>query len=396
MRKILAALLLASCLFACSPLEPEAPKLQRVTLMYAAAMSGLHSSIAEDINEMCHAGLPTLKSGDVFLVYSHMPTRDAAGWVNTAIETSPVLFRAYTKTDGSVVCDTLVTYPSSDVSSTAEVLHKVLVDVQSLFPAPHYGLIVSSHGKGWVPAGYKESTDYFSYDTPPTLTKEICIEDAQGSGININDFAAALPMKMDFIIMDTCLMGCIETAYELRSKCKLLLFSPTEILSDGMCYTTMATLLTNVYTPDIQLVAQQYYEHYQAQSGYSKSATVTVVDCTRLEPLAEVCRTLIDKYRTAINDTPQEQVQAYFYNSLHWFYDLRDIFVQAGASDQDIAQLDAALAESIVYTAATDHFFDLKLKRVCGLSMYKPMANLVELNNFYKTLAWNQATSLVQ
>ena len=54
------------------------------------------------------------------------------------------------------------------------------------------------------------------------------------SGIEIADLPGAIPMHLDFIIMDACLMGCVEVAYELRDKCDILIFSPTEILSSGI------------------------------------------------------------------------------------------------------------------------------------------------------------------
>ena len=104
----------------------------------------------------------------------------------------------------------------------------------------------------------------------------------------------------------------------------------------------------------------------------------------------------MEKYRIAINNTNAQKVQAYFYNNLHWFFDLKDIFVQAGASEEELAELDEALSGAIVYTASTDFFFDLKLERVCGLSMYKPYSILTDLNSFYQGLSWNQAIGLIQ
>ena len=71
--------------------------------------------------------------------------------------TEPVLFRAWRDPDGTYRRDTLITYPDSDISSTPEVMSKVLNDIRELFPAPHYGLVISSHGKGWIPTGYSEN-----------------------------------------------------------------------------------------------------------------------------------------------------------------------------------------------------------------------------------------------
>lgn len=391
MKKILLLLAAMLTLVSCSDFKQDKLPLHRVTIMYAAAFSNLSTSIAEDIDDICGSGLPTRNSGDVFLVYSHMPT--SRGWYNEP--SSPVLFRAWADPDGTQHRDTLITYPNTDISSTAEVMNKVLSDVKEIFPAPHYGMIVSSHGKGWIPAGYTENYSFF-FSSASAQTKELCIESVEGSGINVCDLAYALPMKFDFIIMDSCLMGCIETAWELKDKCNLLLFSPTEILTDGMMYHTMGPLLTNVVNPDIKRIAKEYYEHYQALSGYYQSASITLMDCTRLEPVAEACRKLVERFRVQIVNTNASDVQAYFYNELHWFFDLRDIFVQAGATEEDLAELDSALEDAIVYTACTDTFFDLKLERVCGVSMYKPYSLLTDLNNFYRGLSWNKAIGLIQ
>ena len=398
LRNILPAIAAALLLASCSLVQPETPKTYRVTVMYAAAMSNLSGSIAQDIEEICNGLLPSKQSGDVFLVYSHMPK--LPGFYD--LPSSPVLFRAWREPDGTNHRDTLITYPTTDISSTAEVMHKVLSDVKDLFPAPHYGLVISSHGKGWIPKGYNEGDTYtWSYsqsdqqqDVIP-FTRELCIENIEGSGINVEDLPAAIPMKMDYIILDACLMGAIEIAYEIREKCDLLLFSPTEILSDGLIYDTMGPLLTNVHTPDIKTVATQYFDHYNSMYGSYKSATITLVDCHQLEPLAQVCRKLVANHSASIKSLNPNKVQHYFYNALRWFFDMRDIFVQAGATEEEIAELDAALADAVIYEAHTEQFLGLALERICGLSMYLPYATLPELNSYYKGLSWNKAIGLI-
>ena len=392
MRKILHTLVLsaaaASILVSCSVFEAQTPPVHRVTIMYAAAMSGLSGSISEDIEDICNSSLPTLQSGDVFLVYSHMPK--VRGFYD--IPSNPVLFRAWRNADGSYQRDTLITYPDTDISSTPEVMNKVLSDVAERFPAPHYAMIVSSHGKGWIPRGYEENAiSPFSVQT-----KELCIENATGSGINVNEFPQAIPIKLDYLVLDSCLMGCIETAYELRGICDYLVFSPTEILVDGFAYSTMAKLITNIQNPDVKGLAREYYEYYCARSGVYRSASITVVDCNALDPLADVCKRLTDKYRDDIAKLKHTDVQAYFYNSLHWFFDLRDIYVQAGISEEETAELDAALEKAVAYVAATPEFLGHKLERICGLSMYLPYYYLTDLNRFYKELSWNKAIGMIK
>ena len=208
---------------------------QRVFIMYAAAYSNLSESIKEDIEELAAGTLPVKRSGDIVMVYAHQ----AAPGNNVRVATESALYRIYKDKKGNTVRDTVQIYPSDVVSGSAETLHSVLSKVQELYPAPSYGLLFSSHAKGWLPVNYKETEiSLFSVPSGPAkeypLTKEIGIENAEGSGIDIRDFVDAIPMKLDYCIMDACLMGCVEVAYELKDKCNYLLVSPTEILSNGL------------------------------------------------------------------------------------------------------------------------------------------------------------------
>ena len=374
----------------CSKFQ-DGPPLNRVTLMYVAAFSSLYSDLNNDINDMCAGNIPTLRSGDVLLVYAHIPNSRSL-----ITPTKPVLFRAYRKEDGTYVRDTLKSYPDTDLSSSAEVMRKVLTDVHDMFPAPHYALTVSSHGKGWIPKGYNEFyDDDIVWSSAPAGTKEFCIEQVDGSGINVDEIPDAIPFKLDYIMMDSCLMGAVETAYELRNKCDYLLFSPTEVMNDGMEYKSMAAYITNVSAPDLVRVARAYYESYNSQKG-NQNATVSVIKCSALDGLADVCRELIAAHREDIAACDHDSVQKYFRGKMHWFFDLRDIFLQSGASEEELQQLDAALKATVLYEAHTESFISIPLERVCGLSMYLPYEHLNELNDYYRTLAWNKATNLIQ
>lgn len=392
--RILSACVAALLLLACSGTEPDWLAKRRVVLMYAAAYSNLSGTISEDVKELCAGELPGKCGEDVLLVYAHHTKR----YGDYKTPTNPVLYRVYKDLRGNEVHDTLTVYPDTDISSSAEVLHKVLSEVKETFPARSYGLVFSSHARGWLPVNYSEPEPSLFSLRPKKyypLTKWLGIENVDGSGIDIRDLASAIPMKLDFFIMDACLMGCAEVAYELRDKCNYIVFSPTEILADGFVYTTMGSRLLNVKEPDLKQVCQDYYDFYAAQSGYYASATITMVDCSKMEDLAVVCRDLVQAHREEMASMERQSVQPYFYNELHWFYDLRDVFACAGATEEELARLDAALAAALPYAAATDHFFDLKLERVCGISMYYPYPDKDELNAYYKTLAWNRAVGLL-
>lgn len=394
---IAAAICAAALLSSCGGTDPERPEARRVLLMYAAAFSNLSNSISEDIDEICESGVPAAGSSDVLLIYAHT-TRDRT---QTKDLNAPVMFRVYRDTGGNVVRDTLFRYPETDDSATTEVFKKVLGDAVNHFPAKHYGMIFSSHGRGWVPPGYSESTSIWSVGPEGEqkeypLTKEMGIEYGGKSGMDIREVAGAMPVKFDFIIMDACLMGCVEVAWELRDKCRLLAFSPTEILTNGFYYKDMAPLLLNTPTPDVERVCREYFEQYDRMSGLYRSATVTLIDCSKMDALARACADIFSAHRDALDGFDPMSVQPYFYNNLHWFYDLRDLAVKLGASAHELQVLDDALGACIVYYACTEKFFDLELKDVCGLSTYIPLYGKNKLNNYYKTLSWNAATGLIQ
>ena len=72
---------------------------------------------------------------------------------------------------------------------------------------------------------------------------------------------------------------------------------------------------------------------------------------------------------------------------------------KAGADEAELKALDAALDECISYKNATESFMGtssgFEIKVFSGLSMYLPANGSAYLDNFYKTLAWNKATKLV-
>jgi hypothetical protein len=221
--------------------------------------------------------------------------------------------------------------------------------------------------------------------------------------IELDDFAAAIPMKLDYILFDACLMGGIEVAYELREKCVLAGFSQAEVLAEGFDYTTLAEHLLRNSVSDPKKVCEDYFTRYDIQSGLNRSATISLVDCSRLEPVARTCRRLFSKYRSGLGFIDPDKVQRYYRYSYHWFYDLESILTEAGADAAELEELRMAISGCISYKAATPSFihgsaydggFDIDTH--CGLSMYLPCHGHPELDKYYRTLAWNRATGLVE
>ena len=386
-----------------------------VLIYYAAGYNSLSSFLKSDFNDLKKGYIPRDANGeDVLIAYVHVKTADP----------SPVLLRLYKDKYDKVVTDTLAVYDKSTISSSAAQLAEVLGSVHEKFPAKRYGMVFSSHSTGYLPAGYYTgSKDYegervartgfpsvlgglnpvpykepdYGPDSP--LTKSIG-QDAVGNQsyeMELSEFASAIPMYMDYILFDTCLMGGVEVAYELRDVCGKVGFSQAEVLAEGFDYTKLARHLFLNDVPRPEAVCEDYFLYYDTQTGLERSATISCVDCSKLEPLAQVCSGLFSKYADSISRLDPDKVQRYFRNNYHWFYDLKSILVEAGIDAAELKSLEDALNECIIYKAATPSFicsFDIEV--FSGFSMFLPSDGGDRLKEFYKTLEWNMDTGLVR
>ena len=216
---------------------------------------------------------------------------------------------------------------------------------------------------------------------------------------DIREIADLLPFKLDYIIFDACFMGGVEVAYQFKDKCRYMCFSQTEILSDGMDYTTMISDLLEGNRADLVSLATNYFNHYNLSSGSKRSATISVVDCSKLGTLAAVCRNLFRNYDISKDNVDASKLQKYFRYSEHaWFYDLYSIVQAAGASETELSDLQWALDECILYKAATPTFalYGFPIDTHSGLSMYLPEKERTQLNSYYRELTWNKLTGLVK
>ena len=405
----------------------EAGEKRNVLLLYSAGYNSISTYLDEDIKDLQKGWIPgSGRNNNILLVYSHLPAKRG----NYATPNAPTLTRIWRDMDGSTVIDTLVTYPEQTYSATAGQLHKVLSFVKEEFPAKSYGMIFSSHATGYLPSGYYTKPTGYTFTEKPDISfryglgrdlikpvpyyepeydpslpavKSIGQDQVgmhgnyQSYEIELDDFAKALPMQMEYILFDACLMGGVEVAYELKEKCRYVGFSQTEVLAEGFDYTTLTTHLLGTQTPDPQSVCEDFFHQYDIQHGVYRSATISLVDCTKMEPLADVCHEMFTKYAMTLERLQPSKVQRYYRGDYHWFYDLEDIVAKIGATEEEMKSLKDALDKCIIYKASTPKFMDsFEINVYSGFSMYLPTNGTMELDKYYRTLQWNKATSLVK
>lgn len=367
----------------------------------------LSGYLEDDFEDMKEGLLPELNRDLAVVAFCH----NTANRYDYSTPSSPVLLRLY-RDKGAVCADTLKVYPEDMVSASASSVREVMLDIQQMFPSESYGMLFSSHAGGWLPVGYSSAGEnrgvmLMSREPDPSLplTKTLGAQyESQGSHtisteIDIQEFADALPMHLDYLIFDACLLGCVEVAWELKDACDMIAFSPTEVLAEGFVYSTMVRHLMGGSAPDLVSVCREYFEQYDNETDdLYRSATVTLVDCSALGELAGIFRNIVTYGRNSLAGIDRNSVQKYFYNdqSYFFFYDLRDLAAAMGAEPSMLEELDAALERCVVYHAETPTFFGLELERCCGLSVYFPSATWPILNGYYRNLGWNEAVGLVQ
>lgn len=160
-------------------------------------------------------------------------------------------------------------------------------------------LTVGSHGTGimgtpagWTDASYGLLTSS-SYDDRniSEISKSMVIDNSSDSSwIPDNMFAKALneagfngDSKLDLLLLDLCVEGGIETAYELKDTCKYLLSSPNNIPGGGFPYNQLVKLFTTGNS--IKKIAEQAVEIYSAKNYYNSLGfdTLTATDLSKIE-----------------------------------------------------------------------------------------------------------------
>ena len=380
-RFLFCALAMALTLFSCKKAETEeivVVKRPKTVLLYMVANNNLSYDAENSISRLQNGYIPA-EEGNL-LVYKHCAGMD------------PVLLHIKKGEEGTVVADTAYRFPPR-VSATKSALTQALNVTQALFPADSYGLILWSHGTGWIPplASSSSAAQEVSGSAPQrTFGLDGKVE------LEIRDLAQAIPYKLSFMLMDACFMGGIETAYEVKDSVDYYRGSPAEILTESFPY---HKIMQHIFksTPDYAAVCKEYYDYYNAKSGAERSATVALMDCSKLAEVAEVAKRVFDQYGERIASLDLSLLQPYFRgSSSKYFYDLKDL-IDAIADASLSAEFAAALERAVPYKATTPYFIELPIRSFCGVSTYVPGNPAdTKLADYYKQYKWNQATAMIK
>ncbi|WP_071144965.1 clostripain-related cysteine peptidase [Bacteroides ihuae] len=395
MKKILKLTYILCCtslflLTACHD-DPDPVKKSRTVLAYIAADNSLSDYATLDIDEMLEGYAAVEADSSNLLVY-------------VDDDSTPRLIQITKDASGAVVEKTIYNYKEQN-SLDASVMSEVFERVFDNFPADSYGLVLWSHGDGWIPANpAAPSTRWFGQDA--------------GTYMNISALKTVLETAphFDFILFDACFMQSVEVVYELRNCADYFISSPTEIPGPGAYYVDVVPAMFQ--QKDVALaVANGYFNQYSnlfdkdLPEGYVLPSTwkiddpwlvgvsVSIIKSDKLEALAAATKNVLSQYITSGGITiPTSGILCYDPYRDNYYYDMNGLMKSLSLDAAAYASWKAAFDASVIWAETTDQNYCTyssgigkmtSMAGFSGLSIYIPRGTFTSsLNKFYRTYEW--------
>lgn len=356
-----------ACLFFGCEKDNEEPFTERTVLVYVAGDNNLNPQSEANIQQMIR-GMEGCSKGRL-IVYRDQPSGGAK-----LIEIDP--------DRGAGIDDQLVIKSYGEENSAShEVLCRVIQETKEFAPAKSYGLILWSHGLGWLPQ-----------ERNTLLSKSFGNDN--NNEINLPELAASLEdHAFEFIIFDACLMGGVEVHYELRNKSRYIIASPHEVLAEGMPYDKIVPLLWGDES-DLKDLCDAYYGFYNDNiDPMSRSATVALIRTDGLDALYAACSDILRARRETVASIGQDDVYHYYTTEnvdrsyRNMFFDL-DAFMEylrdnKIISNQQYDTFARRLDAVVVHKRNTEKFLCQPVEKFCGMSVYIPRFEWTGLNKYY-------------
>ena len=386
---VLTVITVTTVLVACNHNDEPDPVQEedlRTVLVYIAADNSLTSFAADDVAEMVSGFAAVDADKNNLLVY-----------VDTQSE-KPFLYQITKDSKGAVVKKVLYEYEEQN-SVYPTVMAEVYNRAFSAFPAKSYGLVLWSHGDGWLPSpanisASKASTRWFGQDGT--------------SYMDISSLNTALNSAphFDFILFDACFMQSVEVAYELKDRADYFIGAPNEIPGPGAYYTELVPAMFSQANDLASTVAHGYYDYYAGKytgqlgsnENWTMGVTVSVLKSSEVQALAAATAAILPKYITNGSAINVSSIYSYEPRSTY-YYDLKGLVQSLTSSDDqtlfsawsDAFELAVPLHLTTDKTYSSFGYGMISMSGSSGLSAYIPRSSYVSLNTFYHTYAWYSA-----
>lgn len=386
MKKILLISVFIASFTGCENRKSPKPDVNgRNVLAYIVADNNLASFAFNDINEM-ELSWDDNNNGQMFVFFNKR------GGEST-------LYRIKQDSDMSTInSEILAIYPPSVDPCDVAFFKGVIGDVYGFYPAKNRGLILWSHGSGWLPKGVRypyraaqdrvSRLDFVASESDYSgQNRTIGSSDSFASEMEIYDIAVALKgLKFDFISFDACYMAGIEVYYELRNIATYLFASAAETLATGAPYDKITNMM---FEKEINMskIAKSCFDYYASETGMLQSSTYSVIRADKLENLAAVTKKIVTPITPTTNDiqqfgrSPFNDIYFDFENFMRKYYGTHPLY----------SDLLKALNDAVIFKAATPVLFNLiRVNSHCGLTAYIPkMSQPNTLKVYRERYSWS-------
>jgi hypothetical protein len=187
-------------------------------------------------------------------------------------------------------------------------------------------------------------------------------------------------------------MASIEVLYEFRDKAQYVIASPTDILAEGFPYQSIVPYLTaGRGEEDLINIAAAYFDYYDKRSGLYRSASISVVDLSRLEELSSYINSIHDRNKLSLT-TDEVQRLDFVYGFPVRLYDFESFIRRNYPLDYALHMLNL-MERAVIYKNSTPAFLGNELTVFSGIAVSAP-----ELSDpyydYYMDLRWNIDTGM--
>ena len=406
-RPLCCLLLAAALLVGCSKTElpepqpqPDAPA-RHTVLLYMPGQSLLrfYRSNIQHFEDAVTAGLT--ENGRVLVCYQP-----------ESYDKATLLEIRYDSQQQTSVTETLKIYEHFRAENPASV-DELFRDVAQLAPAESYGLIIGSHGAGWIPDGVGLSLAPREIATQPAgaiVTRGGGTTDAEeftrtfgdsGHVLETTELAKivqGLPYRFDYLIFDACFMANIEMLYDLRDAFDYVIASPCEIIGYGFPYDRLAPCLFSGSTPDLASVCYEFWYFYMYDwdtvSNNAQSGCISLAVMDELEALA-AC--VADILAGPLRDYDLAELQYFEGLSSHMFYDLAQYIRAICDDDIRYARFEEQLARAFpvserLHTPSYYSVYNYRMNPVEHYSGVTTSAPALRYQELCQKTGWYQRT----
>lgn len=321
-------------------------------MVYMAGDNSLSANVQPDINEMKAANSTIYNEVNIIVL------RDLYGPGNTKL-----LKITYNNEEelSSSILEIDKTRSDNEVNTGSKyTLDKFIRYCKTYFPSTYTMLVIWNHGGGWrsfyspvtnsliSPTQFNSNTtnsltrlklDPNLIDNPTTnrgnindglpqsTYKNACSDDNSGTILMNNDIYWSLTGNTVTILgFDACLMGMVETAYEMRNVASYLIGSEENIPGNGWNYTKLFNNFNSYGTKTALNLCKSTVDAYASEYSSTPYTTLSAIDLSKMNSL----NTAINSFATALASKITSYTIA---------FEIQDIFILYTESYKDSSKL---------------------------------------------------------